>query len=62
VFFQYFNCNVWILCHIMFFPLFPFILFVMFGCFIYIYIYKHTEKWGRGVNCEEEMREKKRDG
>jgi hypothetical protein len=24
---------------------------------IYIYI---TEKWGRGVNCEEEMREKKK--
>jgi hypothetical protein len=27
--------------------------------YIYIYIY-NTEKWGRGVNCEEEMREKMR--
>jgi hypothetical protein len=29
--------------------------------YIYIYI-KHTEKWGKGVNCEEEMREKKEMG
>ena len=61
-FFNTFICNVWILCHIMFFLLF--VMFVMFGCYIYIYIYnlkkkKKTEKWGRGVNCEEEMREKK---
>jgi hypothetical protein len=34
---------------------FYFILFVMFGCYIKIKI----EDWGRGVNCEEEMREKK---
>jgi hypothetical protein len=52
-FFQHFICNVWILCHTMFFLLFPFLLFVMFG------LKKKTEKWGRGVNCEEEIREKK---
>jgi hypothetical protein len=50
-FFQYFICNVWILCHIMFF-----LLFVMFGC---KKKKKKTEKCGRGVNYEEEMREKK---
>ena len=36
-FFQHFICNVWILCHIIFFLLFPFLLFVifvMFGCYI----------------------------
>ena len=65
-FFQHFICNVWILCHTMFFLLFPFLLFVMFG-------YKkkkkkkkeeeeeEAEKWGRGVNCEEEIREKKKE-
>jgi hypothetical protein len=49
-FFQHFICNVWILCHTMFF-----LLFVMFGL-----KKKKTEKWGRGVNCEEEIREKKK--
>ena len=39
----------------MFFLLFHFLLFVMFG----YHIKKKTEKWGRGVNCEEEIREKK---
>ena len=53
-FFQHFICNVWILCHIMFFLLF--VMFVMFGC--YIKERKKTEKWRRGVNWEEEMREK----
>ena len=49
----------------MFFLLFPFLLFVMFvmfGGYIYIYILKKKKKtkiWGRGVNCEEEMRKKK---
>ena len=38
----------------MFFLLF--VMFVMFGC--YINERKKIEKWGRGVNCEEEMREK----
>jgi hypothetical protein len=33
-FFQHFICNVWILCHIMFFLLFHFLLFVMFGFYI----------------------------
>ena len=55
-FFQHFICNVWILCHIMFFSfIFFFLLFVMFGCYIY-------KKWERDVNCEEEMKEKKWDG
>ena len=57
-FFQHFIYNVWILCHIMFFLLFPFDLFVMFGC----YIKKKKKKWGSGeggMNWEEEMREKK---
>jgi hypothetical protein len=31
----------------------------MFGCYIYKKKKKKTEKWGRSVNCEEEMREKK---
>ena len=31
-------------------------MFVMFGC--YIKERKKIEKWGRSVNCEEEMREK----
>jgi hypothetical protein len=59
-FFQHFICNVWILCHIMFFILFYFLLFVIFVMFeFYIKERKRkTEKWGRGVNCEEEMREK----
>ena len=52
-FFQHFICNVWILCHIMFF-----LLFVMFGCYIIIKKKKKTQKWERGVNCDEEMREK----
>ena len=38
----------------MFFLLF--VMFVMFGC--YIKERKKIEKWGRSVNCEEEMREK----
>ena len=38
----------------MFFLLF--VIFVMFGC--YIKEKKKNEKWGRGVNCEEEIREK----
>jgi heme/copper-type cytochrome/quinol oxidase subunit 2 len=61
VLFQHFICNVWILCHIIFFLLFPFLLFVMFvmfGCYIKEKK-KKTKKWGRGVNIEEEMREKK---
>ena len=36
----------------MFFLLF--VIFVMFGC----YIKEKKKKWGRGVNCEEEIREK----
>jgi hypothetical protein len=56
-FFQHFICNVWILCHTMFFLLFPFLLFVMFGL---KKKKKKAEKWGRGVNCEEEIREKKK--
>jgi hypothetical protein len=41
----------------MFFLLFLlFLFFVMFGCYK---IKKKIEKWGSGVNCEEEMREKK---
>ena len=39
----------------MFFLLF--VMFVMFGCYIKERKRK-TEKWERGVNCEEEMREK----
>jgi hypothetical protein len=35
------------------------VMFVMFGCYIKEREKKKTEKWGRGVNCEEEMREKK---
>jgi hypothetical protein len=60
-FFQHFICNVWSLCHIIFFLLFSFILFVMFvmfGCYIKDQKKKKPEKCGRGVNCEEEMREK----
>jgi hypothetical protein len=30
----------------------------MFGCYIKGKKTKKTKKWGRGVNCEEEMREK----
>ena len=39
-----------------------FLLFVMFGCYIIIIIIIiiNTKKWGKGVNCEEEMREKMR--
>jgi hypothetical protein len=44
-----------------FFLLFPFLLFVRFGYHIKERK-KETEKWGRGVNCEEEIREKKCDG
>jgi hypothetical protein len=41
----------------MFFLLF--VMLVMFGSYIYIKKKKKTtEKWGRGVNCEEEMKEK----
>jgi hypothetical protein len=54
-FFQHFICNVWILCHIIFF-LFHFLLFVMFVMFGYIL--KKKKKLGSGVNCEEEMRKK----
>jgi hypothetical protein len=39
----------------MFFLLF--VMFVMFGCYIKEKK-KKNEKWGRGVNCEEEIREK----
>jgi predicted membrane protein len=59
-FLQHFICNVWILCLIMFFLLFHFLLFVMFVMFGY-YIKekkKKMRKCGRGVNCEEEIREK----
>jgi surface polysaccharide O-acyltransferase-like enzyme len=44
-FFQYFICNVWILCNIMFF-----LLFVIFGCYIKEREReKKKKKWGRGV-------------
>jgi hypothetical protein len=36
-----------------------FLLFVMFGYYIKEKEKKKTEKWGRGVNHEEEIREKK---
>jgi ribosomal protein S8E len=47
----------------MFFLLFPFLLFVMFVMFVMFGCYikerkKKIEKWGRGVNCEEEIRKK----
>jgi uncharacterized membrane protein len=54
-FFQHFICNIWILCHILFFLLF--VMFVMFG--YYIKEKKKKKKWERGVNCEKEIREKK---
>jgi hypothetical protein len=65
-FFQHFICNVWILCFFILFPFLLFVMFVMFECYIKEREReregKKTEKWGRGVNCEEEIREKKEMG
>ena len=55
--FQNFICNIWILCQIMFFSIISFS-FICNVWMLYIYIYIYNEKCGRGVNCEEEMREK----
>ncbi len=33
-------------------------MFIMFGCYIKEREREREKKWGRGVNCEEEMREK----
>jgi hypothetical protein len=35
-----------------------FVMFTMFGCYIKEREREREKKWGRGVNCEEEMREK----
>jgi predicted membrane protein len=48
-FFQYFICNVWILCNIMFF-----LLFVMFGCYI-------KERERERERKEKEKKKKKRE-
>ena len=40
---------------------FYFLFFFNYVWMLYIYIYIKSEKWGRGVNCEKEMKEKKWD-